>query len=143
MQQYSFGSGVMYGRTTMNANPTPVRFGALQDVSIEFAFTSKPLYGQYQFPLAIGRGTAKATGKAKWAQFNAQAYGDLFFNAPPVTGETKTAIAEAQTVTANVVNATHNGVNFIADQGVVRASDGAILQRVANVPVGLQYSVTE
>ena len=87
--QYSFGSGVLFGTSNVNAVPTPVRFGGLQDVSIDFAFTTKPLYGQYQFPIAIGRGTAKVTGKAKWAQINAQAYNDLFFGSPagPTTGE--------------------------------------------------------
>lgn len=142
-QQYAFGSGVVFGRSNTNSPPTPVRFGALQDISVEFAYTSKPLYGQYQFPLAIGRGTAKITGKAKWAQFNAQAYNDLFFgNSNPATGETKTAVAEAQTVSANTITVTNNAT-FVADQGVVRASDGALLTRVTATPTGLQYSCNE
>jgi hypothetical protein len=142
-QQYSFGSGVLFGRSNVTSPPTPVRFGGLQDVTIDFAFTTKPLYGQYQFPIAMGRGTAKVTGKAKWAQFNAQAYNDLFFgNTSLATGETKTAVAEAQTVTANVVTATHN-TTFVADQGVVAAVGGAIYQRVAANAVGQQYSCNE
>ena len=31
-------------------------FPALQDVSLDFSFNLKELYGQYQFPLAIARG---------------------------------------------------------------------------------------
>lgn len=144
-QQYSFGTGVLFGRSNSVAVPTPVRFGGLQDVTIDFSFTTKPLYGQYQFPIAIGRGTAKVTGKAKWAQFNAQAYNDLFFgNTSLPTGEIKTSISEAATVTANIVTAVHNGAgNFVADQGVVKASDGSIYTRVANGPVGVQYSCNE
>lgn len=143
--QYAFGTGVLYGRSNSITNPTPVRFGGLQDVAIDFSFTTKPLYGQYQFPIAIGRGTAKVTGKAKWAQFNAQAYNDLFFgNSSLPTGEIKTAVAEAATVTANIVTAVHNGAgNFVADMGVVAAVGGQIYTRVANAPVGVQYACNE
>lgn len=144
-QQYAFGTGVLFGRSNSITNPTPVRFGGLQDVTIDFSFTTKPLYGQYQYPIAVGRGTAKVTGKAKWAQFNAQAYNDLFFgNTTLPSGEIKTAVAETASVTANIITAVHNGAgNFVADMGVVKASDGSILTRVANGPVALQYSCNE
>ena len=141
--QYSFGSGVLYGRRTDTSNATPVRFGGLQDVSIDFAFTNKPLFGGLQFPLAIGRGTGKIGLKAKYAQFNAQAFNDLFFGEASVaTGSTRTSVAEAQTITANVVNPTHN-TTFAADAGVVKSSDGTLFTRVANSPTGQQYSCNE
>lgn len=131
-QQFEFGSGVLYGRSAQSTTPTPVRFGVLQEVSLEFAFTTKPLYGQNQFPVAVGRGTAKVTGKAKYGQFNAQAFNDLFFGYSSLpTGETKTAVSEAATVTANVVNAAHNAAAFVADLGVVYAANGTIFTRVA------------
>jgi hypothetical protein len=143
MSQYSFGSGILYGRSLESNVPTPVRFGALQGATIDFAFTSKQLYGQFQFPLALARGTAKITGKADFAQFNAQAFNDLFFGLTnPATGSTVTVSAEAQTVTANAVTVT-NGANFTRDLGVVLASDGTVFTRVANSPVGQQYTVNE
>ncbi len=139
--QYSFGTGVLYGTSLTGSNPTPVRFGALQDVSLDFSFTTKELYGQYQFPLALGRGTGKITGKAGFAQFNAQAFNDLFFGAGSVaSAATRTSVSEAQTVTANIVTAT-NGANFTADLGVVKASDGTVYTRVANTPTGQQYTL--
>lgn len=145
-QQYSFGSGVVFGRRTGSSfpTPTPVRFGALQDVSIDISFTTKELYGQYQFPLAIGRGTAKVTGKAKWGQFDALAFNDLFFGnaAAPTAGETVTSVQEAQTVASNTVTVTHNGA--ITDLGVLIASSGQVLTRVASAPSGTgNYSVNE
>lgn len=143
MSQYSFGSGVLYGRSIDSNTPTPVRFGALQGATIDFAFSSKQLYGQYQFPIALARGTAKITGKADFAQFNAQAYNDLFFGLTnPASGSVLTAIAEAQTVTANAVTPT-NAANYARDLGVVRASDNAVYTRVLNTPVALQYTVNE
>lgn len=141
--QYQFGSGVLYGRSLTNTPATPVRFGALQDVSIDFQFSVKELYGSYQFPLALGRGTGKIAGKASFAQFNAQAFNDLFFGfSNPSTGETKTAVGEAQTVTANIVTATNN-TTYLTDLGVVKASDGTVYTRVTSGPVGQQYSCNE
>lgn len=141
--QYSFGSGVLYGRSLTSATPTPVRFGALQGVSLDFSFTTKELYGQYQFPIALGRGTGKITGKADFAQFNAQAFNDLFFGAGSVASSSvRTAVAEAATVTANVVNVAFN-TTFVRDLGVVLASTGEVYTRVANTPIGLQYVCNE
>jgi len=141
--QYSFGSGVLYGRSLTNTPATPVRFGGLQGATIDFAFSHKELYGSYQFPIAIGRGTGKITGKADFAQFNAQAFNDLFFGlSNPATGTTRTAVSEQQTITANVVTATHNST-FLADLGVVLASDGTLFTRVTSAPVGQQYSCNE
>jgi hypothetical protein len=141
--QYSFGSGVLYGRSLTSNTPTPVRFGALQDVSVDFQFNQKELYGSKQFPIAIGRGTGKIAGKANFAQFNAQTFNDLFFGlSNPSTGSVRTAVEEAQTVTANQVTAT-NGANFVADMGVVLASDHSVYTRVAASPVGQQYTCNE
>lgn len=142
--QYQFGSGVLFGRNIPASGvATPVRFGALQDVSIDFQFSIKELYGQYQFPLALGRGTGKISGKASWAQFNAQAFNDLFFGQSSLpSGETKTAVAEAQTVTANVITVTNNAT-FLQDLGVVLASTGAPLTRVTSAPLTGNYSCNE
>ncbi len=51
----AFGSGVLIA-TPSGANATPVQFGTLQDVSIDISFSSKQLFGQYQFPIALARG---------------------------------------------------------------------------------------
>lgn len=143
MSQYSFGSGVLYGRSLVNNPATPVRFGALQDVSFDISFTVKELFGQSQFPLAIGRGTGKITGKANFAQFNAQAYNDLFFGLTnPANSSQITAVAEAKTVTSNAATATNNAT-YLRDLGVTLASDGSVLTRVTSAPTTVQYTVNE
>ncbi len=143
MSQYSFGSGILYGRSTTNTPATPVRFGALQDVSVDFSFTTKSLFGQHQFPLALGRGTGKIACKANFAQFNAQTFNDLFFGlSNPSTGSVVTASAEAGTVTANIVTVT-NAATYVRDLGVVLASDNTVFTRVTSTPVGQQYSCNE
>lgn len=143
MSMYQFGAGVLYGRSTTNTPATPVRFGALQDVSVDFQFTTKELYSSYQFPIALGRGTGKIAGKASFAQFNAQAFNDLFFGfSNPAAGEVLTAVGEAKTVTANIITATNN-TTYTTDLGVVLASDGTPFTRVTSGPVGQQYSANE
>jgi hypothetical protein len=134
----------MFGRKTGVATPTPVRFGALQDVSVDISFTTKQLFGQYQYPLAIGRGTAKITGKAKFAQFNAQAFNDLFFNEAAVTaGEVVTTVAESALPAGNFAVVVHNAT-FAQDLGVSNATTGEVFQRVTGVPVGNNnYSCNE
>src|SRR4051812_25529167 len=122
--QYSFGSGSLYGRQIVTGSnvPTPVRFGALQACTLDFSFTTKELHGQYQFPLALGRGSGKITGKADFAQFNAQAFNDLFFgNANLPIGSTRTALAETSNVSGTTVTVTHSAT-FLRDLGVVLAA---------------------
>ena len=141
--EYQFGAGTLYGKSLTNTPATPIRFGALQDVSIDFQFTTKELFGSYQFPLAIGRGTGKISGKANFAQFNAQAFNDLFFGlSNPSTGELQTAVAEAKTVTANTVTVTHN-TTFVRDLGIVYATTGLPLSRVTSGPLTGNYSCNE
>lgn len=145
--QYSFGTGVLFGRRTDVSNPTPVQFGGLQGVTLDMSFTTKELFSQYQFPIAIGRGTGKITGKADFAQLNAQAFNDIFFGetSGPTAGEYVTSVQEAQTVGAvagNTIYPTYN-TTYIQDLGVIVNSTGAVLTRVAATPGATEYSCNE
>ncbi len=145
MSQYIFGSGVLWGVPTIALDgtaittPTPVPFGALQDVSVDIAFSKKELYGQYQFALAIGRGTGKIEGKAKAAQFQASLF-NLVFGETPATGETKAAFNEAGTVANNAITVANNGT-FLTDLGVRYSANGIPLTRGANASGAGVYSV--
>ena len=44
MVQSSFGAGNLWG-IPQGANPTPVRFATIQDVTVDFSFDFKMLYG--------------------------------------------------------------------------------------------------
>lgn len=103
MSQYLFGAGVVWGTPLTDAfgnaiaNPSPVNFGALQDVSLDVSFDTKMLYGSNQFPLAIGRGKGKVSGKAKVAKINGLMWGELVFGQP---------LAQTSTGTADVFDTT-------------------------------------
>jgi hypothetical protein len=140
---YSFGSGVLIGTRTDIVNATPVNFGLVQEVTIDETASVKELYGQYQHPIAIARGTMKTTGKAKVARISGLAFANLFYGVTPSTGQLATSFAEAAIVPAstpyNVTAA--NGTTFVDDAGLVYAATGLPLVKVAAAPTIGQYTI--
>lgn len=137
---FVFGSGVLIGTPS---GGQPINFGLVQEVSLNVAVTTKALYGQYNFPVALGAGTKKMTGKAKMARISGQALGSLFFGATPAAGSTITQFGEATTVAAagGAYTPTYKST-FVADQGVVYAASALPLKPVASAPAQGQYSVS-
>ena len=140
---YSFGSGVLIGTRTDIVNATPINFGLVQEVTIDESASVKELYGQYQHPLAVARGTIKTTGKAKVARISGLAFANLFYGATPVAGQLATAFAEAASVSSaapyDVTPA--NSASFVDDAGVISATTGLPLVKVAGSPAAGQYSL--
>ncbi|MGH6990167.1 MAG: hypothetical protein ACREE3_09755 [Stellaceae bacterium] len=144
MAMFQFGSGVLLGARTDIANSTPVNFGLIQEVQLDLSFTTKELYGQNQFAVAIARGTAKMTGKAKMAQVSGLAFNNLFFGTNVSGGYTASSIGEAAAVPASspyTVTVAH-AATFIADYGVVYAATGLPLTLAASSPDAGAYSVS-
>lgn len=143
-QVYKFGTGSLYGMSTSAASPqTPLKFGALQDVSVDFSFTNKELHGQQLFPLAVARGTGKVTGKATFAQVYGEVYNDLFFGdvMTPAAG-INMVTGEAWAVPATPFAVTvANSAKFLTDLGVQYANGGGIFTKVASAPAVGQYMV--
>ena len=138
---FVFGSGVLIGTPQ---GGTPINFGLAQEISLNIATTTKALYGQNNFPVAIGSGTRKMTGKAKVARISGQALGNLFFGISPSVGGTQTQFGEAASVPASspYTYSTSFHSTYTADQGVVYASTGLPLKWVASAPALGQYSVS-
>ena len=144
MSQYGFGAGSFWGIQSGNANPTPNRFGALQSCDVSFDATVKELFGSYQLPLAIGRGTMKVTGKASAGQFQGRVLSDLFFGISKSVGQTLVADNEAGLIPATPGPYTvtvANSAGWVTDLGVKYAATGLPLTRVASAPAAGQYSV--
>jgi hypothetical protein len=139
----AFGSGVLIA-TPSGANATPVQFGALQDVTLDFSFTSKQLFGQYQFPIAFARGEGKISGKAKFANIDGPLYNACFFGQTLNAGQKLWAYNEAGAVASSTpyTYTTANASAFDADLGVVYASSGLALTRVASTPTVGQYTLS-
>lgn len=143
MTQYVFGTGQLF--STPVGGGAPLKFGALQDVSVDFNGDIKQLFGQYQFALDVARGKTKIEWKASTGNIDAAAFNDIFFGEEVTTGDQLVqAINEEGTVpamTTYTVTVT-NGANFVMDLGVKLASDGTALKQVAATPGPLEYMVS-
>jgi hypothetical protein len=137
----NFGSGYLYGNSTAT-NSTPRKFGTLQDVTFDFTFTTKELYGQQSFAVDVRRGEGKFTGKAKFANISGGLVNDIFFGQSATPGLILSAIGELGTIpaatpyTVTVVNA----AAIDTDLGVVYATTGLPFTKVASNPVTGQYA---
>lgn len=148
--QYMFGSGLLWGTPQQDAsgnaisNPTPVLFGTMQDVSVDMSFDLKELYGQTQFPVALGRGKGKIEGKAHIASINGAMLNSIFYGQTMNSG----GLADVHDTTGAAIPGTPyqitptvpNSGTWSADLGV-RHADGTALTRVASAPTTGQYSV--
>jgi hypothetical protein len=143
--QLAFGSGALWGERTdvTGSGIGPRQFGVLQDVTIDFDWTGRELYGQYQFPIAIARGQGKITGRAKFAQIMGLLYSDIFFGTPPAIGQFAVVQSEAATTPATTpyVVTVANAASYNDDLGVVYAATGQRFNRVATPSAAGQYSV--
>src|SRR5215471_20910361 len=103
---FQFGAATLWGfpvSGNVATNPTPMKFGTLQDVSLDISGDVKQLYGQKQFPEAVARGKCKITGKSKFAAINGKMFNDLFFGQSVQSGMKKVALDESGTITAAAV----------------------------------------
>jgi hypothetical protein len=140
MSQFAFGAGQVFGVRSDIVTGTPVRFGTLQDVSVDISMTMKELYGQYQFPVAIARGQGKINCKAKFGRFNGLVFDSLFFGTSVVVGKGTVADAEAGTIPGTPYAITvANGATWVDDLGVVDGVTLLPLTKVASAPATGQY----
>jgi hypothetical protein len=150
--QLGFGAGVLMGTPVQTAaganiaNPTPTKFGVLQEAVLDIEFNQKELYGGNQFPVAIGRGQGKITLSAKAAQINGLAWSNLFFGqgtpTPGLIGVFNDVAGELIPATSpyTITVVPPNSGTFEADLGVTNAQ-GVPLTCVATTPTTGQYEV--
>lgn len=142
MTQYTFGTGQLF--TTPVGGGAPLRFGALQDVSVDFSSDTKMLHGQYQYALDTARGKTKIEWKAASGNIDVASYNTFYFGGTVTTGgELIQVFNETGTVPASVAYTitVANGATFFQDLGVYNAATGLPYQQVASAPATGQYSV--
>jgi hypothetical protein len=141
MSQYIFGTGQLFA--TPEGGGAPLRFGALQDVSVDFSGDNKQLFGQYQFALDTARGKTKIDWKASSGNVDVAAYNQIFFGGDVAVGdELAQIINEEAPVPATPFKViVDNAAGFYQDLGVYNANTGLPLKQVASGPATGQYSV--
>lgn len=142
-----FGPGILIVSRTDIVVPAPVNVGYAQEFSIDATASSKMLYGQNQWPLAVARGTIKGTGKFKAATLSGLAWGAMFYGQAPSTtgmiawtvGSTYTTGSTGGTGSLQIGSSS----TFDADLGVYYSTTTLPLQRVATgSEVTGKYSIT-
>lgn len=145
---FIFGAGDMFGIPLFDAsgnavtNPTPVRLGTIQEMSLDFSGDVKKLYGQNQFAAVIARGKVDVAGKVKGATINGAMLNQLFFGQTMSTGTQVDANPDntGVTVATTVTITPPNSGTFVADLGVTDGF-GVPYTRVASAPAAGQYAV--
>lgn len=143
MTQYVFGTGQLFA--TPVGGGAPLRFGALQDVTIDLSADIKELYGQYQFALDTARGKTKVEWKAGTGNIDITAFNQVYFGGNVVPGdELLQAFNEAGSVPAMApfTRTVSNAASFVMDLGVYYATTGLPLKQVASSPGTGQYTVS-
>lgn len=143
MTQSNFGAGFLFG-TPSAANSTPRLFGAIQDVSIDFGFDLKKLYGQQQAPLEQARGKLTIDMKASIGRIDPNLFNDLFFNNTIAAGDIGNSILEAGTIPGTPFAITvANSATFSVDLGVYNRTTGLFMSKIASAgtPTTGQYKV--
>lgn len=145
MTQYVFGTGQLFSLPV--GGGAPMKFGALQDVSVDFSGDIKQLHGQYQYALSVARGKSKVEWKASSGNVDVQAYNTIYFNeAQGVTdGQLVQVFNEPAEIGATPFQVTvANSADFTMDLGVKDAITGAPYEQVAETatPTTGQYKVS-
>jgi len=144
---YQFGVGAVFATQTFDASGVatalaqPIQLGTLQDVSLDISFDTKELHGAKSFALAIGRGKGKIAGKAKLANIDGDLMSKIFFGRTPETVARGMSPNELHTADVSVVVVPPSTGVFAKDMGVVIASSGVAMVRVASAPAAGEYSV--
>lgn len=150
----NFGAGRIFGVPTTDAAgnaiavPTPVEVAVLQDVSVDMSADLKTLYGNKQYPVAVGRGKGKIEIAAKYADVSAAALGSLYFGKSSADGIKDVHEATGTIPTGSpyeITAAPPASGTFVADLGVFDATTGAQFTRVAlaATPLAGQYKLDD
>jgi len=139
MPQSLFGTGFLFA-TPGGPDPTPVRFGALQDVAVDFSFDLKLLYGSSQFALEQARGKAKIDLKASIGRLDPALFNQIYFGLGAASGELLNSVDEAATPVSGGFTVA-NGATYATDLGLYNTVAGLWMTRVAASPAAGQYAV--
>jgi hypothetical protein len=141
--QFGFGSGLLYTTRTDITGQGPIRFGAFQDMQLDFAGEIKELYGQNQFALDVARGKVKIEAKAKLAQISAPIMNAIFFGGTITPGQVLSVYQEGVSVPATTpfTHVVTNAGTFLSDLGVHDATTGNPLSLGTGTLATGQYTV--
>jgi hypothetical protein len=137
-----FGPGILIATRTDITPATPYGIGFGQSFSLSNKSSNKQLFGQDRYPLLIGPGTIKTSGKFVAAKLSGQAANSIFFGLSFTSGGVIWNINEQHSVPASspyTITVT-NSATYSDDLGVIYESTGLPLTKVTSGPTVGQYS---
>jgi hypothetical protein len=127
------------------SNPTPFKFGVLQECNVDFKGDLKKLYGQYQLPVATARGKLEVTLKGKLAVFDIGMLNQVYFAQTQSAGYNKTSdggIGAASAVNTTTNTFTVANTPIIEDWGAQSGLTGQnLVYSQGGAPSSGQYNV--
>jgi hypothetical protein len=139
---HSFSTGFLAAVPT-GANPTPVPFAIIEDVSIDISRDLKKLRGQNKHVVAVGEAGQDVTGKVGSASFFGSAMATILGGTAaagsdvPIIGETGTIPTTPFQITAA------QGATFKRNYGVLDLTTGKMMARGATATGTGVYAVNE
>lgn len=142
-----FGSGVLFGKPVAGnepTNPTPYKFGVLQECTVDFKGDLKKLFGQYQFPVATARGKLDVGIKGKLAVFDPNMLNQLYFAQASTVGYALIVDGESHSINANTKTITVSNIPIDTDWGIqdsVTGQNFIAVPNAASLTATGQYTV--
>jgi hypothetical protein len=120
---WMFGVGRLWG---YDSNGTPIEFGALQNVGLDFNADLKMLHGANRYPLVVAAGKGKIEAKASFAKITPDTL-NLVLQGIKTVGQMKVATHSASVPDETTYTITvTNGANFEKNLGVIDVSNPLI-----------------
>ena len=148
---FSFGSGNIWATQLTDYTgatvslPTPFLIGTMQDASVDFASDNKGLYGQNKFPVAMGQGKAKISGKMKFARLDGLLFQSIVAGqsiTSGIAGIVYDTTGAAIPGTPFQITPTPPSSGTFGRALAVRAGDGTPYTQVASAPAAGQFSLS-
>jgi len=139
--QKVFAAGRFFGINNVTV-PTPTVFGVPQDQTITFKRDVKSLFGENQLPEDVSSGTMQVSGKVTLATLNPRMFADLVFGVSGTPGQTNLANKEPGAIPGSgpFTVTVANSATWTGNEGVIDATTGKPMARVASSPAAGQYS---
>jgi hypothetical protein len=138
-----FGVGILsINPQVITTTTSPVQAGTLTECTIDQSFDMVELYGSESDPIDVAPGKRKTVIKGKFASFSSDIYA-AFMGTAATTGMLNPNINEQFTIPTTPYTVTvANGATWERDLGVIDATTGLAMSRVASAPATGQYSAS-
>lgn len=138
----NYGLGRLWG-IPAGANPTPVNFAVIKDVSLDIGGELDPLRGEKMYAIDMAKKGGKAGGKIGVAQLDPKALSLILTGVTRTAGTQRDILEEAGTIPTTPFQITvAQGATFVKDLGVLDTTTGLYMTCGATATGAGVYAVS-